>query len=93
MHSKKSGDTRLVFFTIVVVIGMALSVWLIYSQINISIKLSDQSELGLKAMRHLDNLSSSFSFIERNEKPYFIVKNRGAVSEINEGFEMAKSAL
>ncbi len=93
MHSTKSGDTRLVFFSIVVVIGMALSVWLIYSQINVSIKMSDQSELGLKAMRHLDDLNSSFTFIERNENPYLVVKNRGAVSEINDGFEMAKSTL
>jgi PAS domain S-box-containing protein len=93
MHSTKSGDIRLVFITIVVVIGMALSVRLIYSQINVSIKLSDQSALGLKALGYLDNLNSSFTFIERNEKPYLIVKNRGAVSEINEGFKMANSSL
>ncbi|MCX6206283.1 MAG: hypothetical protein NTZ19_08545 [Bacteroidetes bacterium] len=93
MPSPKSGDTRLAFFTLLVIISMVISGKLIYSEISGSIDLSNQSTLGLRTLGHLDQLNSSLTFIERNEKPYLIAQSKNSVEEIEEGYKMAFSAF
>ena len=93
MPSTKFGDTRLAFFTLVVVISMVISGKLIYSEISGSIDLSNQSKLGLRTLGHLDQLNSSLTFIERNEKPYLIAQNRNSAEEIEDGYRMAFSSF
>ena len=93
MRSTKSGDTRLAFFTIVMIIGMVISGKLIYSEISESIDLINQSKLGLRTLGHLDQLNSSLTFIERNEKPYLIAHNKKSIDEIAYGYKMAFTAF
>lgn len=93
MNSTKSGNTRLVFFTIIVVIGMVISARLIYSVTSATINLSTQSKLVLRALGHLDQLNSALTFIEHNELPFIIVQKRKTVEEIEEGYKMAFNVL
>ena len=72
---------------------MVISGKLIYSEISGSIDLSNQSTFGLRTLGHLDQLNSSLTFIERNEKPFLIAQNRNSVEEIEEGYKMAFTAF
>jgi PAS domain S-box-containing protein len=93
MKSAKFGETRLVFFTIIVLVGLAVSSKLIYTELKDSIDLTTQAKIGLKVLEQLDKLNSSITYIERNEKPELISHYNNSIIEIKEGYVLAKTAL
>ena len=93
MPSKKYGEIRLLFFTAIVLIGLAVASKLINTELKNSIELSNQSKIGLKVLEHLDELNSSITYIERNEKPELISQNQKSVDEIRGGYQMAQMAI
>ncbi len=93
MRSTKFGDTRLLLFTIIVLIALIISSKLIYTELRNSIELSDQSKIELKVLDQLDKLNISLTYIIRNEKPYVIAQNKNSVFEIKQGFLIADNAI
>ncbi len=93
MTSSKFGETRLIFFIAIVLVGLAISSKLIYTELTNSIDLTNQTKIGLEVLEHLDKLNSSITYIERNEKPELITHFNNGINEIEEGYELARTSL
>ncbi|MEI6087220.1 MAG: PAS domain-containing protein [Bacteroidota bacterium] len=94
MSNTKFGAPRIfIFFSIIVLVGLAVSSKLIYTELQASIQLSDHAKIRLKALSQLNRLNSAITYIERNEKPKLIAQNSNSIFEIHQGFALAKNAL
>jgi PAS domain S-box-containing protein len=93
MNTSKFGETRLAFFTIIVLLGLGISSKLIYTELKNSIELTNKAKIGLKLLEQLDKLNSSITYIERNEKPELISHYSKSIIEIEQGYTLAKDAL
>jgi PAS domain S-box-containing protein len=93
MKSAKFGETRLVFFTIIVLVGLAVSSKLIYTELKNSIDLTSQAKIALKVLEQLDRLNTSITYIEKNERPNPITQYNNSIIEIKQGYDLANSAL
>ena len=93
MENIKIVEKRLVFFSIIILIGLGVSSMLIYTEFQNSIELSKQEKIGLNVLSQLDKFNSSITYIERNEKPELIAINKNNIIEIQQGFILASTAL
>ena len=82
MENIKIVEKRLVFFSIIILIGLGVSSMLIYTEFQNSIELSKQEKIGLNVLSQLDKFNSSITYIERNEKPELIANNKNNIIEI-----------
>lgn len=94
MSNTKFGAPRiLIFFSIIVLVGLVVSSKLIYTELQDSIQMSDHAKIGLRTLVQLNKLNSSITFIVRNEKPKLIAQNSNSIFEIQQGYALAKNAL
>ena len=93
MENIKIVEKRLVFFSIIILIGLGVSSMLIYTEFQNYIELSKQEKIGLNVLSQLDKFNSSITYIERNEKPELIAINKNNIIEIQQGFILASTAL
>ena len=66
---------------------------LAYRDLRETIRHSREENAYVQLMKHLDVLNTSITYIERNEKPYLIAKDKNKAREIEDGLAIARKEL